>query len=1114
MKVKLILGPYGSGKTRTMYDEIKKQYKDLNNNCLLIVPEQLTYQKEKDLIEHLGTKGLLNVQVMSFKRLSYMILEEIGGIKRERLDTYGKHMLVGKIIEELEEELVVYNRNKNRNGIVSEILSLVDELKESGVSSEFLKSASQVIQDDTLNNKIHDITKIYEVLTDNIQNLYLDEIDLIELASTQLKNSNYFKNTWVYIDEFLDFSQNEINFIKALSLQTLETHITLNMNSFEKDPYQLFEIVTQVVSKIRRMVEETGGILEEIEMASTEFNNNDRNYLAEHFFSIDRRPYQGYPENIFLNYSINPVEEVEAVAETIIQYVRDDKRRWKEFQVVVGHEMLENGIIERVFKEYNIPFFQDVKRPITAHSLVKMIEALIDIVQFHYKLKDVFKFLKCGFTDLSDEDIETFENYARKYGITGSKWFKPLRSTVDYEDRFERTRIYIVSILSGLERIRYKSSIINNIECLTKVLQKLNCFHKINQQTLIFKENQQFEKAYENSQIWNATMTVFDQASKISGDRPISLEGFRELLRTGFETYKLSIIPPVEDCVFASIPGRVSEKKAFIFVIGLNEGSVPRNYADKGIFLDEDRQTLRSLGANIHHYAYEIEKEKLEFCHMLHRCNEKIFMSFSMSDLEGKTLRPSIFVDQLKALFPNLRIIGGLVKEEEISESEKIALRQLGVAIREKKGFIDENGDRSQLYQWFALNRKEIHELIVQGITFKNEISIKDKALMQQLYNPPLLISPSGIESFNSCAFKYFIGNGIKPEQRKEYKVDFMDAGNIYHRTLERVTKKMIDDPNYKNQQENVLKTDIDKFAEDSIQELDDGRQVFGHSARNSYYKERIKKTACVAGYNMIRQAQRSEFKPVLTEVAFGLEDDLLKPIEIIEKDKLIGYVIGRIDRIDVCYDGERLLTNIIDYKSSKKNIDLSKAINGLEVQLMVYVDLTLNHSDKLFGQNTTFGGMFYFTVDEPVLNDESSNNDFEEEVLKFYALKGYVNNQLDVVKKNDQNIEKEKASTVLNGIKLKKDNSFTASSNVIDEETMRQLTDQIKTRIKESINRILDGDVQLNPFKYGETTPCTYCEFISVCQFDTTLAKNQYRRIKKEKDKDIIERISKDKRK
>ena len=110
--MKLILGRSGSGKSTYCMNEIKKYEQEAYTKPLIyIVPEQSSFDSERQLINAIGKTGIMNTQVLSFRRLAYKIFSE-KGIKQNELSISGKSMLVYSIILKHENDLLVLKNIK------------------------------------------------------------------------------------------------------------------------------------------------------------------------------------------------------------------------------------------------------------------------------------------------------------------------------------------------------------------------------------------------------------------------------------------------------------------------------------------------------------------------------------------------------------------------------------------------------------------------------------------------------------------------------------------------------------------------------------------------------------------------------------------------------------------------------------------------------------------------------------------------------------------------------------------------------------------------------------------------------------------------------------------
>ena len=99
MSLQLILGSSGAGKSHYLYTHIiEESMKNPDRNYIVVVPEQYTMAIQKRLVSMHPRKGILNIDVVSFERLSYKVFEEIGGQNHPVLDDTGKNLIVRKVL--------------------------------------------------------------------------------------------------------------------------------------------------------------------------------------------------------------------------------------------------------------------------------------------------------------------------------------------------------------------------------------------------------------------------------------------------------------------------------------------------------------------------------------------------------------------------------------------------------------------------------------------------------------------------------------------------------------------------------------------------------------------------------------------------------------------------------------------------------------------------------------------------------------------------------------------------------------------------------------------------------------------------------------------------------
>lgn len=97
MGLRFYFGASGAGKSTGLQKEIiKRSMEEPGTHFFVIVPDQFTMQTEMDLVREHPRNGLMNIEVLSFGRLSYRILEEVGGDDRAYWMIRGKAWCCGK----------------------------------------------------------------------------------------------------------------------------------------------------------------------------------------------------------------------------------------------------------------------------------------------------------------------------------------------------------------------------------------------------------------------------------------------------------------------------------------------------------------------------------------------------------------------------------------------------------------------------------------------------------------------------------------------------------------------------------------------------------------------------------------------------------------------------------------------------------------------------------------------------------------------------------------------------------------------------------------------------------------------------------------------------------
>ena len=1109
--MRIITGRSKTGKSTYIYRSIKDDI-DREDSCnhIVLVPDLMTYQTEYHIIQTLNIEGISDIQVYTFKRLAREVLREVGR-ETEEIGSFGKTMILNKIFLENRDKLKLYKDSILHPGFLKKFEGLVVELKQNLITVDDLVKAMEEIENSLLKDKLSDIIILYKSYQDKIGEILYDEEDINDLFRENISKSTYIKNSKIWIDGFESFSTQRVETIRELSKSARDISVSLNIDSeylddLESfDDYEAFKVIYDTAISIK----EIEGENKWVNLSQNIKVSDEISWIEKNLFSLDTKKYERETDNIEIYSSMNSYSEVEKTAEKIVSLVRDKGYRWKDIKVAVGDLDLYIEDIKKIFKRFNIPYFADTNIDITNSPLVRYILSLLDIFIWNFRYADVFDYLKTGLTNMSDNDVNCIENYTLMHGIEGEKWFKEVE--VEFIENIRE------NFISNFKDSRKRFENLNTIEEITAFIFQYLELHevdkKISELILSFKWEKNYEKASEYSQIWNNVMEIFDEISKIGGEDKITPLEYRNMIETAFQGVNINIIPPTIDRVEIGNIERiaVTSSKA-LFVIGANEGNLDSDKL-RSLLLDSEMDLLCNRGIEIMNCSdYLYFKKK----HMIYKLftspKEKLYTSYSLGNTDGGSMEPSLYINILKMIFPYI------LEETDISKSKPFdhisnCDTSYDILVENIRDYL--NGYQiddiwKSVYSWYKDNRHEKFNMIGAGLNYKNEVSkISD---MSGVFPEEINTTVSKLENYLRCPFRYFVENALKARPRPSQKVEFYDIGNIYHNILEGFINKIIEsDKNIEDiSDEEVIKY-IDEAITHVFKKSESQIPALNMNKRNSYLKNKIERVSIRTANTLISQLKKSNFKPQYTELKIGdlnrrdEENRLNIPALEIETGNHKIKLRGKIDRIDTFEDDDgEVYLSIIDYKSSSKDIDFTDLYDGMGIQLLVYLKAVIENGEKIFSRKPKVAGVYYYHIDDPIIED--GDKDIEAEILKSLKLRGLTLKDEDVVKHLDKDIS---GYSDIIPVALKSKGGFYKTSKVFSEDEFDAILDFVSNKISDLSEDIFDGNFPIYPFrKNSGASPCSYCDYMCICQFDRNLG-NEYRRVANIAKDDFLDKIS-----
>lgn len=1115
-RLRFILGPSGSGKSGYMYSHVIEQaIQNPQKNYILVVPEQFTMETQKKIVAMHPRGAVANIDIVSFHRFAYRVFEEQGVSRFEVLDDTGKSLILRKVIANKQKELRVYRDKVTMHGFVEEMKSIISELFMYQIDS----SACQEIQEKTANpflkEKLHDIELIYTAFQDYIREKYITKEQLLEKFEQYAEKSTLVRESELFFDGFTGFTPAQNRLMKLFMKVSRGVTVTVTVGSELKQELaegmtkgicvakeqELFMMSKDTIQRLLQMYGEEGGDLAQLVQESVfldsstdgRFRDNaELAHLEQQIFRGRRRVEKNEGSVQILHFQ-SSADETEHVADFIAYAVRQGMR-YRDFAVIVGDMESYRKILQEQLNLRKIPYFMDSKRSLILNPAVLFLRGILELSIRDFSYESVFSLLRCGIHILEDEKVDLLENYVLACGIRGRK--KYCEPFIYRKKGMTEEELGVVNQIRQelMEKVdmaaNVKSGTVRSItEYLYTLLEQFGVEDYLTRMEEKFQEDGELALSKEYGQTYAYMVELFDKFVDLLGEEKISLKEYKEILDAGFEEIKVGVIPlGMDQVIVGDIERtRLGDIKT-LFVLNANDGCIPKHSNKNSLLSQNDRNELKRMEIELSPTEREsLFIQKFYLYLNLTKPSEQLFISYVDSDVQKKAARPSYLIREIEGLYENMEEVREDLSGRKLT-SEKQAF--LYLAKKLNRNHLEEMGDfEKELYTYFY--RKESYEealqVLQQGIFFGNQATNLSRSVAEKLAGEMQVKSVSRLEKYASCAYAHFLGYSLRLAEREKYQIDFADMGTLYHKSIELFSGEMV---RRRYDFRTITDEKRNQLVEDCVKKVTEhyGNTILKSTSRNEYLIHKISEVCKKTVWAMCEHIKRGKYTPENFEFVF--------------RD-------GRIDRLDTYEEAGKLYIKIIDYKSGRKEFDLSEVMQGLQMQLVYYMGETLKVKRAVSeGKEILPGGAFYFLIKSPYIEcvEKSEDAKLAEMLLKEYKMSGLVNTQREPALAMDEVLEEEKSDSIVIHMKST-DLGKLAYKNGMNRTFFEKLVEKNEKQMEDFTEEILEGHIEKNPYK--EKNPCEYCSFHAICGFDAREFENEYRRIGKiEKMSEIIKEL------
>lgn len=1055
---------------RALRQEILRQICDNAENGvtgqIFVVPEQDSHEAERSLCQAGGDTISLSAEVLSFTRLADRVCANCGGVSRPVLDKGGRLIAMSLALEQVGSRLKLYGSGRKKPEFLLRLLSVLDELKSARVGGEQLQQAASRASGQ-LAVKLEELALIRESLDTVCAAVGQDANDRLELLSELLETYGYGRGRRIYVLGFSDFTAVEAAVLGTLLGQAEEVTVALLGDGTDRGP---FAVAAGTVRQLKMLTATWQIPVKRVQVEAGDGRDPALAYLTGHLFGGGIQPWTAPSKALELHRSAGIHGACLEVAGRI-QHLAEAGWRYRDMCICCTDMELYRPVLEAVFARFSIPLYISGVDPLEGDPVTGMLCAALDAATGGMETEDVLRFLKSGLSRLEPELVDQLENYARTWRIRGRKWETswdmhpdgyglPIDEAVSARlDVLNDARARSIAPLAALrDGLRTAADTASQVEALYDFLETIELADTLENMQEACRSAAELRQAQAYGQIYDLMLQALEQLYRVLGETVREPEDFSALVAAVLSCYSVGTIPANLDSVTAGSPGamRYDDARA-LFFLGAEDGSFPAYQPENSLLTELDRKQLLELGVSIAPgRSLQLDRELTVLYQALSVPREFLFVCYC-----GE--QPSYLFSRMQALFPELPL-GEDAALPEIYCYDAGALSEAAAL-----------GDPTARQMLAAAGP----ELEAAACDIRRQASYRMGTLERQgvegLYGKKLYLSASRIDQYAACRCAYFLRYGLRLKPQKEATFDAPVYGTFVHAILERTAAKVREEGGFHRVGEErlmeIAREMMDCYEDETL------RRMLERSPRLRYLFHRNRQEVLDVVRELGRELRTSDFEPAGFEVEFSAAGQMA-PVEIQGKT-VEAELSGFVDRVDLYTSGGVTYVRVVDYKTGKKAFDYTDILNGMGLQMLIYLFALEEHGSEAFGKKLQPAGVLYFPARRPILPAAGrlTAEEADEKRRAEMTRQGILANDETVLRAMEHFDKK----PVYMPFQL--DASGQPRGDLADHGELRLLRDHVRRVLAQMADDMAGGTVEPNPILRGpEDGACTYCDFSQVC--------------------------------
>ncbi len=910
-----IYGRAGSGKSeyiKTLLGEKIAQ----GTKCVVIVPVQQSMEYEKDVSVRFGAKANLCAEVLTFDRLPNRTYREYGELAVSYTDEGGRALMMAFALENVRDRLAEFAPVCAENSFILKMIETSRALKENGVDHRLLSRLGEFGRLGVKSRETDIILTEYDSMFGANNR---DSRDVLTVYAQNLRSMPFFKGKTVFVDSFNSFTEQQQRVLDKIYAQCDDLYVAICYD--RDDESEMFANPSYAFARLAQHKK-----CEDIELQSGgRFVSPCLAYIEQNIWNDGAPAYDGAADDVEFIKCASVFEEAEAAAYAAIKLAQSGMR-WRDIVIIARKPENYIGVLDTVLAKHSVPCFFSAKEETLTKPLAVFLVSAVECVAGGFQTASVIKLIKSGFMPVSSSEAELITRYAQTWNIRGKKWVDDVQWLMNPEGFSARDTKNTVRRLAIINNARWKISAVlkdfagslladptyaGGAKALYGLLTAVNAAGQVRAKAKALRESGDDASAQRLTQLWDIIVSALEQLHDTGGERSVTPDLLQKRLELVLGTYTLGAVPAVCDSVIiggASV-FRADNPRAVI-LFGANDGEFPASPSAAGIF---DRDEVRRLAERDIYiedtFDRQICNEKLFFYLAACSASEKLVCIYST----GGAQRASVGAMRLQ------RLCRGAVSVSFGEQPQTLVFS--AASARERSMFASPAAARL------------LREKGLDGSLTAREFPLCDsRAQIDYQDGGCVSLSPTKFERYSNCPFSYFANEVLHLKAKPEAKLNASELGIFVHRLLQLFVSELVADPSLRPLDDSKLAALTDRYTDDYIVSLGKGGGDIPKSL--IYSLGRLKNVMRLLFRNIADELEKTAFTPIAFEEPMHYR--------FVTDDGLNVDFSGIADRIDVRERDGVSYVRIVDYKTGSRVFNKQKLDFGLDLQLMLYMDVYL----------------------------------------------------------------------------------------------------------------------------------------------------------------------------